>query len=473
MRIAIVWLFLGALSSVAFGASIPLPTITHYEMKMRIMPDEERISCACRLIITNTTQKPHTRIDLLLNRGFAVTEDRFFVDNETNEYREKAMGMDWYGGIQVNRITFRLPQPLEPGESTTIQMNYYGPLLDYTSALTYLRDSVNESYTLLREETFAYPMLTSFAIEDAWGEKPPFTFDVEITVPTGHVVAGSGERIKGVHNEESATFRFRSESPTTRMAFAMARFNVTSNEENGFTVYALPEHKEFVQKTLDIMSSAVEFYTELFGAPSRKHGLTAIDIPKGWGSQVGDAYFLQPLSRFAETTDIRSAYRHIARAWTVEAHPDVQASRWFDVSFATYFGALAMRKIEGADAFTDFLAQSARAFVQRVESSEDIGRTPIAKYNTPRFARNSRTKGVLALYVLHELVGDRTFRKIVSTLIAEHSIAPAGFEDFQRISERISGLDLKKYFAEWIYGTESSDLLVRQMKWDEIVARYR
>ncbi len=473
MRIALGCLFLGALSSVAAGAGIPLPTITHYEMKMRIMPDEERISCACRLTITNTTQKPHKRIDLLLNQGFAVTEDKFFVENEINEYREKPMGLDGYGAIQVNRIRFRLPQPLQPGESTTIQMNYYGPLSDYTIALTYLRDSVNESYTLLREETFAYPMLTSFAYEDAWGEKPPFTFDVEVSVPTGYVVAGSGERIKAEHNEELAAYRFRSESPTARMAFAMAQFNVSSNAEHGLTVYALPEHEEFTKQTLDVMGSAVEFYTELFGAPSRKHGFAAIDIPMGWGSQVGDAYFLQPLSRFANTTDIRLAYRQIAQAWTVEAHPDVQASRWFDDAFATYFEALAIRKIEGADAFTNFLTQSARAFVQRVESSEDIGRTPIAKYNTPRFARNASTKGALALYVLYELVGDGAFRKIVSTLIAEHSIAPAGFEDFQRIAERITGMDLKKFFAEWIYGAESSDLLVKQMKLDEIVARYR
>jgi hypothetical protein len=425
------------------------------------------------LTITNTTQKPHKRIELLLNRGFAVMEDKFFVNNEANEYREKMIGLDGYATVQVNRISFRLPQALEPGESTTIQMNYYGPLLGYANVLTYLRDSVNDSYTLLREDTFAYPMLTSFAYEDAWGEKRPFTFDVEITVPTGHVVAGSGERIKAVHNEESAVYRFRSESPTTRMAFAMAQFNVSSNEENGLTVYALPEHKEHNKQALEVMDSAIEFYTELFGAPSRKHGFTAIDIPKGWGSQVGEAYFLQPLSRFTNKTGIRSACRHIARAWTVEAHPNVQASRWFDLAFATYFEALSIRQIEGADEFFNILAQHARAFVQRVESSEEIGLTPIAEYNTPRLARNTSTKGTLALYVLHELVGDSAFRKIVSTLIAEHSIAPAGFDDFQRIAERISGMDLKKFFAEWIHGAESSDLLIKQMKLDEIVARYR
>jgi aminopeptidase N len=57
--------------------------------------------------------------------------------------------------------------------------------------------------------------------------------------------------------------------------------------------------------------------------------------------------------------------------------------------------------------------------------------------------------------------------------MAEFSERPAGFSDFQSVAESVSKRDLSRFFKEWIFGAESSDLLVGDASIQEIVERYR
>lgn len=462
------------LPTTALGVDKPkLPVITHYEMKMRVDLAEARVESACRLTIKNIAAKPLQVIVLLLNPGFTVLEDTFYLNGQSHGFRQKEKGLEGYASVRVSTVRVVLPEPLAPGDTTTVQMNYYGPIKNYARMLHHLRDTVNETYTLFREELFAYPLLTSLSFEDAWSDQSPFTFDVEISVPKEYVVACCGVKTQATSNKDTVSYRFRSETPTSRMAIAIAKFDVLLDEANRLSVYALPSRGEHPQAMLDLMRATISFYTEFFGPPRHDHGYIAIDIPKDWGTQVGKAYFLQPLPNMDQAFRKHEVFRHIAHAWTAQPKPKVKVTRWFDEGFAAYFQALAIREFEGDGAYTELIEKHVDAFFNRADQNEDIAATPIAQYDTPRLARNARTKGALALYVLHQLVGEKPFQRIIKSFLAAHATKPADFDDFKRVSENVTGKDLDKFFDEWIYGTLSSEFILARMEMDEILARYR
>jgi hypothetical protein len=57
-------------------------------------------------------------------------------------------------------------------------------------------------------------------------------------------------------------------------------------------------------------------------------------------------------------------------------------------------------------------------------------------------------------------------------MLAEFESKTIDFSGFQELCERISKRSLKKYFDEWIFGTESSKLLVDSVPIADIVKRY-
>ncbi|WBW95872.1 hypothetical protein [Oceanirhabdus sp. W0125-5] len=61
--------------------------------------------------------------------------------------------------------------------------------------------------------------------------------------------------------------------------------------------------------------------------------------------------------------------------------------------------------------------------------------------------------------MLHELVGDEAFYKIIIEVLNSFKDEEIEFKDFEEIANRVSGHNLKKFFNEWIYGVELSSYL--------------
>jgi aminopeptidase N len=64
----------------------------------------------------------------------------------------------------------------------------------------------------------------------------------------------------------------------------------------------------------------------------------------------------------------------------------------------------------------------------------------------------SYSKGSWVLHMLRHLVGDDTFFKILKSYYSsKHQYASATTEEFQAICEEVSGIDLDRFFHQWIY----------------------
>ena len=124
---------------------------------------------------------------------------------------------------------------------------------------------------------------------------------------------------------------------------------------------------------------------------------------------------------------------------------------WLNEGFATYSECIYTEAAYGKTAFNSivadkmFDAQKAKGtiYVQDITSIGEI-------FNGFR----SYAKGGMVLHMLRGVVGDSVFFNILKTYLSDTNFAykTAVTEDFQGVSERVSGKQLGYFFSEWIYG---------------------
>ncbi len=459
------------------AAPADLPSVTHYSIQLRLFPKEERLEAVARMTVTNKTGQSFSELPFLLYRLLDVQKvsDDKGSSLTFNQTITRLAEANVKNNLQANLIKVQLRKPLPSEGSIDITMSYSGSIYGYPEVMAYVNDRVSEKYSLIRPDALAYPMLahaTQESLHKAYGFDVPFTYDLTVTVPAGYVVACGGAQQNVSTKEDMTTFMFKSKIPTWRIDIAVAKFKLLNDATKKLAVYVLPEDEKNAADILDGVSKAVSLYSKMFGELKDYQGYTVIEIPDGWGSQASDYYLLETAAAFKDLKRIVEVYHEVAHSWNAKTKPEVRRTRWFDEAFAVCFQALALREFEGEKAYQAELDDDRDYFIKRVERDQRNFDTPIAEYGKYELGGNSYTKGAWSLYVLHQLVGEEQFRQIIRTFLSEFKDKPADFKDFQQVAERVSRRNLGKYFNEWIYGTESSQLLLDKVPITEIVKRY-
>lgn len=452
--------------------AVDLPKVTHYSLKLRVFPKERRVSVAAQLNITNKTGEPQPEIPLLLYRLLevqSVTDER----GQPLKFSQNVLGLSDQKKLQANVVKIQLSTPLLPDKSLRLNVNYDGSIFGYPEVMAYVRDTINEPFSLIRPDAFAYPMValpTNKSVLGAYDTS--FTYDVETTVPADYTVACGGALTATTKGAETVTFAHKSKIPTWRIDIAIAKFKILTDEERKLSVYVVPEDEPGAKNLLNGMKNVIAFYSRMFGPVKNYQGYTVIEIPDGWGSQASDYYFLQTSAAFKDPDRIGEMYHEVGHTWNVKAKSAVRRCRYFDEAFASYFEGLAIREFKGEAAFLADMEKSRDSFAQWAKYDKRNYDTPIADYWKEELGRLSYTKGAWSLYVLHQLVGEEKFRGIIREFLEGFSEPGADFGDFRKTAEKVSGKNLGKFFDEWIYGAESSRLLVEKVPIAEIVRRY-
>lgn len=453
--------------------SSELPSVPHYSLQLQFFPKEERFEAQVQMLIENNTEKSYPEIPFLLYRLLDVHQ----ISDEKGsplDFTQTIVKFTDEKTLQVNSITIKLPDPLLPKTSRKITMTYGGSVYGYPEVMAYVRDRIDEQFSLIRPDPFSYPMLSLPSWESlSQAYRSKFSYDIEAKVPAGYSVACGGILEKIIDQKDSVTYVYSSKRPTWRIDLAVAKFKILKDGSHQLFIYCLPEDEQGGVYVLNAMQRVIEFYTKFFGEVKNYQGYTAIEIPDGWGSQAGDGYLLQAAATFKDTQRISEVYHEIAHTWNAKAKPEVQRCRFFDEAFASYFEALAIREFRGAEAFNEDLNQSREIFIRGAKKDRKNYEIPIAEYGKYEIGRNSYTKGAWALYLLHQVVGEKDFRKIIRTFLSEFAEKPADFHDFQKLAEKVSQKNLDKFFQEWIFGSESSRLLEENVSVIEMVERYQ
>jgi aminopeptidase N len=126
---------------------------------------------------------------------------------------------------------------------------------------------------------------------------------------------------------------------------------------------------------------------------------------------------------------------------------------WLSEGFATYFAGLFLEHEEGEAVFREYMKRIAYEYF----TYEQTRRAPIFDADTEDLFKllnaNNYQKGAWVLHMLRRRLGDKAFFDGIRAYYLAHKNSTATSEDLRAALEKSSGIDLKEFFARWIYGT--------------------
>lgn len=463
---------LASMSAVqALDGAVGHAVVDHYGIDISLDPGRRSGSFVADLTVRNTSTAALEDVSFVLYRLFRVAAAEY--EGQPASFDQEVVIDGDSSALQVNRVRVRLQPAIPAAGVRRVRLTYTGQLHGYREVWRYVQDTIGPEYSLLRTDTFFYPVVTqpSGSLRQADAH---FTYRVTACVPEGLVVAGGGSIAAAAPRDGKTCTAFTSATPTWRIDLAAARFTIQQSPDGAYRVYVLPGHEEGATRVLGAMRRAVDYYSARFGPPSAS-GYTAIEIPDGWGSQASDSYFLQSGAAFVDPSRIGEVYHELGHGFDIDPASAVQRARFFDEAFASYYESLAVAHFERGDAgaLEREMDDSRKLFTQWAAHDQKYASTPIVEYARLELGQMSYSKGAFALYVLHQLIGDAAFDQLVRELRRASAVTPMDFERFQRIAQSVAGRELSLFFQEWFQGTRSSELLSGDVPTPTIVARYR
>ena len=162
-----------------------------------------------------------------------------------------------------------------------------------------------------------------------------------------------------------------------------------------------------------------------------------------------------PLSRTFQLREgiVTLVAHEIAHQWFGDA---VTQSTWSDLwlseGFATYFAALFVRHTDGEQAFKNYMTKAGQTYLDSAQSR----RTPLHDTETEDLMAllnaNAYQKGAWVLHMLRAELGNKDFFEGIRRYYEEHKNETANSEDLRLALEKVSGKNLKPFFASWVYG---------------------
>ncbi|WP_406843526.1 M1 family metallopeptidase [Flavobacterium soyae] len=120
---------------------------------------------------------------------------------------------------------------------------------------------------------------------------------------------------------------------------------------------------------------------------------------------------------------------------------------WLQEGFATYYALLAERNIFGDDYFYAKLYDTA----QQIKFASRTDTIPVL--NGKASSLTFYEKGAWALFVLHESVGDKAFKKAVKSYLKKYAFKNVNTQNFFDEIKKVSNFDLVQFQKTWLEST--------------------
>jgi aminopeptidase N len=443
-----------------------------YVLDVSIDFEEETLTGSCALTVRNTSQQSIREIPLLLYRTLQVNNVKDEAGNSLRFDQEVRSFRD-FKKLQVNAIQVELAKPIAPGMSRIISLDYAGYLLGYTeTGMGYLHDRIDPEFTIIRSDALAYPEL---GIPD-WGSNraaglPSFDYELRVSVPGEYVVSNGGALVEKKADGDTLTWIYRNTKPAWRIDAAIARYEMVSDGVN--RIYCFPQDKAGAERVLGVMGDVLALYTEWFGPLDDYQGFAVIEIPDGWGSQTDVTSIIQAAAAFSSEDRMYEFYHELAHLWHVVG-TDPAPPRFESEGLAMFLQYMLMEQLEGKpDAVQAGIAQSIARFKERCENKPDLAKLAMIDYGKEQVTRLSYSKGMVFFALVHELMGEADFNRAVGSFYRKYNADGATVDQFVAHFKSESSANLDHLMEEWVYSAVSSDLMMNDPRWSELLDRYR
>lgn len=381
--------------------------------------------------------------DFLLNRDFEI--EKLLVDglnmNPSNMV-ERICLEDSYDYL-VNKYT--LPEDIE-----TIEINYTGKLTGKTGCYPYVRERISEKFSLLRFETYCYPL---FVLDKPRGLSEYLKGgkkldDIEVDVPVGYDVVSS-EKMKSSRTVGSRKiYTFYGDGRFFNAT--IARYKKTDLISGEFYLLGDNVDEEFIEESL---KNAHRIMNKYFGDRDIKSTTKYVVIPDGFGQFVkNETVFIteSDLSKKNNIANIIHEFIHLG--WNAKVGIEVQRTRFFDEGFTNYFTLRVLEELWNTEDYHNHIEEYINNFNYNKEKLNEI--VPVVEFGKHDCGGLSYSIGALLLKELEERIGRETFDEITKKFLLNYKNEEADFELFCQTYQTGSKIkELDGFFNDWLYGT--------------------
>jgi hypothetical protein len=111
-------------------------------------------------------------------------------------------------------------------------------------------------------------------------------------------------------------------------------------------------------------------------------------------------------------------------------------------------------------------------FRQQCKRNSKCKDLPIIEYGNEGMTDLSYTKGMLFFYILYHMMGEEDFLDAAGAFYQNYKHIGATIEQFLNHMQQHTEKNLEKLYKEWIYGTESSRLILDGVSPEDLIKRY-
>ncbi|MFQ6123442.1 MAG: M1 family aminopeptidase [Candidatus Heimdallarchaeota archaeon] len=369
----------------------------------------------------------------------------------------------------LNQTNLRLvlAKPLQPWDSLEIRMEFDVKIPHIPNRFGYWE---NDNMTTLNLGNW-YPIVAVFE-EIGWHTKPYAysgesfysdiaDYQVNITVPTGEVVAATGVLINRVPGENGTTTWCWEAELVRDFVFSVSPdFQVRSKQAQGTTIssYYVAIDSERGERALEIAETSLKLFSQLYGPyPYTTFSIVENPTPNGGGMEYPTFVLMgSGLYRRASAITFEAVLVHeIAHQW----FPFLIGSNSFaepfaDEAFATFSEKLYWEFVYGPEAEEAAWQYSQNhyfSFLKRTGVDEIVYQNMSYWDRSAAYSPIVYSKGALIIRMLRFVVGNTTFFRAMQTYYERFLHTNAKIRDLITVFEEVSGTDLDWFFMEWLF----------------------
>jgi tetratricopeptide (TPR) repeat protein len=432
--VALPWLALSASFAQQSGSPATHIDVDGYTIDAQINPSTQTINAHVVVRFVPLDDRANSAT-FELNNALNISQVTDARGNALNSARTQA--------DNTVRVTF--PGNLPKGQMTEIAFIYDGRLSgDEESPIYGIKfASIQNDYGFL-----LYPSRW-FPISGYTSDR--FTAKMNITVPQGYEVIGSGSGTSRPDSGGGVVFTYDFTKPSFPGDIAIVKGQPVKNSTDGSTttLWFRGPQAAFADAYGETAAHMVAHFTSLYGlAPYANLTLveTADGAPNGYGGP--GLIFLAPRA-IAKDVNMNVLANQIARQWW---ETDVSAVNrnhiWLENGMALYSEALWTEHEKGTAALEERMHDTEVTSLT-VDDVPMIQSARLEDYS-PEYWALTASKGAVVLGMLRSTMGDEKFFAGLKKFLADNAWKSATTADFRAACESVMGEDLRYFFIQWV-----------------------
>jgi len=492
-----------------------------YELDLKLDSTSHTIETKEKVIFTNPTDKSINEIyfHIYPHKRYTEKEKKFILRYagyfKVNPYPEGFQSGDWeIISTQINTdrgkintdyfiegqdktiLRVDLPQALKPKEKVEIE-------IDFKLKIPHANGRFGWHRNIISLHRF-YPILSVLDAE-GWHNYPyylyhqPYFSDssyykVRLTLPKDQVVCHTGILKEEILNPEGTkTLNFETELPVRDFSLVISPdFKIYEKDSGAIKIksYYLKGDESYAKKAAEFSADLMEFYTKEFGPyPYKEFSICPVYLGYG-GHETSNLALIDTrvykLPRFLIRTFDLLISHETGHQWFFNLiGSDEYRETFLDEGLNSYGILKYLEKKYGKDCkvmvlpksmewlIPNFSFQSARRYRYRYFAKTGLDREvlgELASFQEPSsiFAI-AYSKGSSILLHLESLLGKENFKRILKRYFQEFKFKNAKVEDFKRIAEEESGVNLDRFFFDWLETKKICDYRVKKREKNSII----